>query len=491
MTTGGAPMTVATDRRLYDEEEDREPLPSWLLGGAAAVGGVGIGFAATYGLAFGIGAAVVVALGLWLATRLETCMLILAGAVPALSGLRRGFPVPSLRAGEALLVAAGGLILVLGRRSQRARWSTFEWLFFGYVAATIGLGFYALRSQTSSENSDFSTLLVPVFHFALFLAVRVLAGRPGLRERAIRVMLLSTIPVSLAAILQYFDIAGVKARLSSISDLGQFGANVDSGYVARATGPFNHWHLLAGFLMPILLLGVAVAVERAWDVISPMALTVSMTLAGVALLLTLTYTVFTGFIAGALIIGVWARKAHVMAIALALVAVAAAILFSGQLEGRIHDQFTLGSGQGGNSLLPQTVQFRFTVWQQQFLPVIEENPTFGYGAVTPSKLRWSYTESVYITMLLRGGFILLMVFGAFWLAMLVRAWTRVHDPNPGIRLAARALAASALVLIPMQAVFPYFTAPGLPHVIAVLAGLAFAPDHETASREASRLTRVA
>jgi hypothetical protein len=48
-------------------------------------------------------------------------------------------------------------------------------------------------------------------------------------------------------------------------------------------------------------------------------------------------------------------------------------------------------------------------------------------------------------------------------------------------LTARALAASALVLIPMQAIFPYFTAPGLPHVIAVLAGLAFAPNHESAS----------
>jgi O-antigen ligase len=284
-----------------------------------------------------------------------------------------------------------------------------------------------------------------------------------------------------AAILQYFNVAGVKGRLSSISDLGQFTSNIEEGYVARATGPFNHWHLLAAFLMPILLLGVAVALERAWGIISPLALTVSMGLAAVALVLTLTYTVYFGFVAGAIVIGVWARKAHIMAIVLVLVAVAAVFLFSDQLGGRAKDQFSVSGSQGRSGLLPQTVQFRLNVWEQQFLPVIEERPTTGYGAVTPSQLSWTYTESVYITMLLRGGFVLLMVFCAFWIALLVRSWTRVHDPDPGIRLTARALAASALVLIPMQAIFPYFTAPGLPHVIAVLAGLAFAPTHETAS----------
>jgi hypothetical protein len=475
-------MTIAQQgRRLYDEDDDRQQLPSWVLVAAAAAGGLGVGFAAAYGPAFGIGVAVVVAAGLWLATRLEVCTLVLCGAVPALSGLRRGFPVPQLRLGEAILLACGGLVLVLGKRSAQARWTTFEWLFLGYVAATIGLGFYALKASHITGTSDFAALLVPVFHFALYLSVRVLGGKPGMRARAIRVMLLCSIPVSVAAILQYFDVAGVKARLSSVSDLGQFAANTDQGYVARATGPFNHWHLLAGFLMPILLLGVAVALERAWEIISPLALTVSMGLAAIALVLTLTYTVFFGFVAGAIVIGVWARKAHIMAIVLVLAAVGASFAFSDQLEGRVHDQFTLGSGQGHNSFLPQTVQFRLDVWQQQFLPVIEDKPTTGYGATTPSELSWTYTESVYITMLLRGGFILLMVFCAFWLALLVRSWTRVHDPDPGIRLTARALAASALVLIPMQAIFPYFTAPGLPQVIAVLAGLAFAPNHESAS----------
>jgi hypothetical protein len=472
-------MTIASHGRLYDADEDRQQLPSWLLAAAAAVGGLGVGFAAAYGPALGITVAVVVAAGLWLATRLETCTLILVGAVPALSGLRRGFPVPQLRLGEAILLAAGGLVLVLGKRAQRSAWTTFEWLFFGYVAATIGLGFYALRSSHATGTSDFASLLVPVFHLALYLAVRVLAGRPGMRERAIKVILLSSIPVSVVSILQYFGVAGIRERLSSISDLGQFAANTQQGYVARATGPFNHWHLLAGFLMPILLLGAAVALERAWEIITPLALTVSMGLAAVALVLTLTYTVYFGFIAGAIVIGVWARKAHIIAIVLILAAVGATLAFSNQLGGRVHDQFTLGAGQGGNSIVPQTVQFRLNVWQQQFLPVIELNPATGYGATTPSQLSWTYTESVYITMLLRGGFLLLMIFCAFWIALLVRSWTRVHDPHIGVRLPARALAASALVLIPMQAVFPYFTAPGLPHVIAVLAGLAFAPTHET------------
>ena len=443
-------------------------------------GGLGVGFAAAYGPAFGLGVAVIVGVGLWLATRLETATLILCGAVPALSGLRRGFPIPQLRLGEAILLAAGGLVLVLGKRSARARWTMFEWLFFGYVAATIGLGFYAMRASNVTGNSDFASLLVPVFHLALYLAVRVLAGKPGMRTRAIRVVLLGSIPVSIASILQYFDVAGVKARLSTISDLGQFTTNVDQGYVARATGPFNHWHLLAGFCMPILLLGVAVALERAWDIISPLALTVSMGLCAVSLVLTLTYTVYFGLVAGAIVIGVWARKAHIMAVVLVLAGVAAVFLFSDQLGGRAKDQFSTGASQGQSALLPQTVQFRLNVWEQQFLPVIQDKPTTGYGAVTPSELAWTYTESVYITMLLRGGFVLLMIFCAFWIALLVRSWTRVHDPDPGVRLAARALAASALVLIPMHAIFPYFTAPGLPHVIAVLAGLAFAPTHETA-----------
>ncbi len=474
-------MSVAWPGPAFDglDQDEREPLPAWLVASSAVIGAVLVGLASGYGSGAAVGAALLVAGALWLAVRPTVCLMILVGAAAPLSGLRRGFPVPQLRAGEAAMLAAGGILVVLGRRSIHAKWAILEWLFFGYVAATIGIGFYALRQSGESASADsFGILLVPVFHLFLYLAVRVAAGRPGMRERGIRVLMLSSIPVSIISILQYFDIAGMKNRLSEYTDLGQFSTNVEQGYVARATGPFAHWHLLAGFLFPILLVAVAIALDKAWHIISPTALGVVATFGGIAMVLTLTYTAFVGLLVGTLLVGAWARKATVMAMVLMLVTVVAGFAFSEQLAGRFSDQFSGVESAGGNRFIPSTLNFRFSVWTEQFLPVILEKPTVGYGPTTPKDVTWEFTESVYITMLLRGGLILLAIFLAYWFALLARSWATRNDADPAVRIPARALTASVIVLIPMNAVFPYYTSPGLPHVLAVLAGLAFAPTHE-------------
>ena len=48
---------------------------------------------------------------------------------------------------------------------------------------------------------------------------------------------------------------------------------------------------------------------------------------------------------------------------------------------------------------------------------IEQRPLTGYGDVTPLSVRWPYTESQYVTLLMQGGLPLLLLFAALTWAM--------------------------------------------------------------------------
>jgi len=74
------------------------------------------------------------ALGLLVMQYPAHAALFLAGVVPAISGLRRGLPVPGLRPSEILIAFCGSAVLLaVANRRDRTPWQMFAWAALLYV----------------------------------------------------------------------------------------------------------------------------------------------------------------------------------------------------------------------------------------------------------------------------------------------------------------------------------------------------------------------
>jgi hypothetical protein len=190
--------------------------------------------------------------------------------------------------------------------------------------------------------------------------------------------------------------------------------------------------------------------------------------------LTLTLTIIGGLLAAAIILSLLTRRAGKFfvygGLGLGVAAFAAAPL----IGGRLADQFAQNAADGGSPYVPQTLSYRIAVWTQQYGPALHGRWAAGYGPTIPPDVTWKYTESLYITLLLRGGIPLLLAFAAFQGSLFFAARKQFVAADPTQRATARVVAAMAIVLVPMHAIFPYFTSVGLPHLVAGAAGIMLA-----------------
>jgi hypothetical protein len=126
-----------------------------------------------------------------------------------------------------------------------------------------------------------------------------------------------------------------------------------------------------------------------------------------------------------------------------------------------------------NGALPASVAYRVAVWTQEFLPTIGRNIVTGYGPELPPGAVWQYTESQYVTLLLRGGLPLLVIYA--FLSWSLFAEARHQRGRDGIdRVIGRTVEALTVILVPMLVFENYFIYPGLAELWWILAGLLFA-----------------
>ncbi len=140
------------------------------------------------------------------------------------------------------------------------------------------------------------------------------------------------------------------------------------------------------------------------------------------------------------------------------------------LAARYHQEFTTRVGQASNGIVPNTVMDRIHNWTQQYLPALAGRWVTGYGPLIPSNATWRFTDSVYVTIVLRGGLVLLGLYAAL-MAGFASVARRVTRGSRQATALAAALVALVIVLIPLQVLATYFTTSGLPEVLWILAGL--------------------
>jgi hypothetical protein len=389
--------------------------------------------------------------------------LVLVSAVPALSGLDRGMPIPGLRLSEVLIV---GIALVTALTTRSDPWRKFDWIVLAYVLGTLGLGLFDLSSRGAGLSSEaLGKLIGPLEFFLLYRTVRALARKPADRRTIVKWMLLASVPVALLALMQFANVPGTRALATSYA--GETDSLKAYHTFYRATALFAQGHLLDSYLMLIVLVSVAYLFDSRPLPLAGRTMFAILALDGLAMGATVTVTPILGVTAGILALAFWYRRLGRAALAVAVAAMCAILIFGPGVSARVSQETARSAANGGT---PSTLSFRLHVWTEQYLPVIDRHLATGYGPDLPPGSVWEFTESAYVTLLLRGGLPLLLLFGWLMWTTARHALTVEDDRRP----LARTMFVVVLLLVVMHGVDNYFFDAGLPQVWWGLAGLLFA-----------------
>lgn len=395
----------------------------------------------------------------------------LAFLVPITSGFARGLPVPGLRISEVLIVGGFGLV-VLVQRDRVVPWRPVDSATVAYAGATVVLGLFAIIFVAGSAQGIVS-LFFPLQFVMLYFAIRLATTTARERHIVLALMLAGVIPVALLAVAQQFDALGARSLVGLVTRSDFF---TSWSYVThpRATGPFDGWHPLAGYLFIPTLICVGLLLRRVRGPIPPRFIAAVGFLALGALALSQTLNVLITAIAGGITLGFLAGRSRAALEWLVVLGIVGGALFGSAVFDRIERQLDDAEQADPDSALPipGTIQYRFDVWEEQFFPSIERYWTTGYGPELPEEITWRHTESIYITLVLRGGLPLLLAF--VWLN--VELWRLARnaaqsDIDPTVLVLAQVLMVVVMLLIPMHAVYPYLTGSGMSQVLWVVAAI--------------------
>ncbi len=435
-----------------------------LLGGAAVAAAFVVAYLAVHKLDLGIAALGALALAAAVLVRPVIGGLVLVGLVPILSGMQPGVPVSHVRVSELLIGVVGLTVLVSARRVDAVAWATLDWLLLAY-----GLGWAAfaiIDAVTLGQHlsiTDWGTVFGQLQFFLIYRAVRTSLRTRAERRTAVAVLLVATIPVALLAALQTFHVGAVERFINRITG-GVAGAVLSSGSISRATGPFDNWAVLAGYLLPLLLVLLALTFAGETSRYRRTSWAVGL-VALVGLLLSEELSAIVVLVIGAVVLanqyGFGRRAMRFLGVAVVVGGIVAAPF----LAARINQEFSSSAGSGRHAGVPQTLDFRWHIWSSQYIPAIEARPLSGYGEKTPSSIEWQYPESQYIAYLMEGGLPLVALFGALSWSMLRGTRRAARSDDPFEQALGRATTVMVVALLIVNLIWPFMSNAGLPQVL--------------------------
>jgi hypothetical protein len=418
-----------------------------------------------YGIGFVLGVGLVCAVLAW--PTLGGWLLI--GLVPTLSGLEPGILIPNVRLSEALVGVIGLTVLIGTRRLAAVRWGMLEWLLLAYGILWAGLGLYDDISLGQHLSlSSWGTLIGQLQFFLLYRTVRVTLRTRQERKVGLVILLAAAVPMTILAILQEIGVGGVRTWLFTIT--GGTSA-LQTGSIIRATSLFGNWASLAGFLFPLLMVLVALALGGRLKKHALIAVLLAALLV-IGILLTAELSILFCVILGVFWLGLkYGRFLKMMR--WAAIAVVIALCVVGPVLGqRFNQQFGATAGSSRSSIQPQTVNFREQVWTQQYLPAIAKRPAVGYGVELPSTIQWQYPESQYIGVLIEGGYTLLVMFLLLMWGMFDQARRVSRSPDPFEQALGRSLVVCVFSILLLGIIWPFLSNGGFPQVLWCLFALA-------------------
>jgi hypothetical protein len=192
----------------------------------------------------------------------------------------------------------------------------------------------------------------------------------------------------------------------------------------------------------------------------------------VALVETLSLAPIIALVAGVAVLGIWFKGVTRVMAGLAVVIIAALLVFGARLDARFTREYGRAPGTQGSALVPQTIQHRYDLWTGELIPALKGHVLTGYGpALPPQFANFPYTESLYINLLYRGGVVLLVIFFALAAAMLAAGMRARSDRDPLQTALGPAVVVGTMALLVIGLIESYFTDDGPPQVLWMLLGL--------------------
>jgi hypothetical protein len=475
-----APATVAPDgiSRPLDRLIVPKKLPPLVDAVFVVLACLVTGAAAVLLPAAGPVAVLALGVGYFLLRRPVLTLFLVVAVVPATNGLRRGLPIPGMRLSEALIVV--GALAFLANPPRRApKWTAVDRTAFAYVVVAVVFGIVNLARRGIDPLPSLPLILATAQFFLLYRIVVGGAATSRLRAVSLRVLLLASLPVSLLGIAQGMLRGALHQFLIGLTATDVFDP---LGYepTFRITSVFAIWHGLAGYLAVQIFLCVALLLAGDRRVLSAPWLLIVLTTAVGALALTISITPTAAVAVGVVLLGFWYRRGILVLALLAAVSGAGFALFRDRILDRASQQAPDAAlAASVPSWLPQTAQFRVYVWEEQFVPSMSGRWITGFGGYgydLPPNVTWQFTESDYITLLLRGGWGLMLLYVALVLMIIAYGWKCQKAVDGVDRAIVRVTVVITALLLVLSFIWPYFTSGGLAQPLWLMWGLTMAVD---------------
>jgi O-antigen ligase len=244
--------------------------------------------------------------------------------------------------------------------------------------------------------------------------------------------------------------------------------------VARVTGPFSHAQPASAFFFLLVCVAAAVCLSDRDNIRHRSVAWAVLAISTLALMATFTMGPILSVLVAVSLVAFWRRKLRVVSLWFIVACLAGALAFSGPITGRINQQFERDPSAAGSALVPQTLTYRYGIWTDQYFPALHGRLLTGYGPDIPPEITWRYTESLYISLALRGGIPLLILYAAFVLTLAAEAYRAMRELEGIERSLAQALLAALILLLPMQVIQAYFIQAGPGHLVWALGALVIA-----------------
>jgi hypothetical protein len=342
-------------------------------------------------------------------------------------------------------------------------------------------------------------LLGPLQYLVLYRAIVTILRTADQQRRALRWLIALSSVVSLSAIGQQLAVPGFRGVLATLTGANLYGTNPTSGgdpltLPPRASGVFPFWHETGGYLMIVVLLITGLLLDDSQRVLARRWLFAILLVDAAALVETVTIAPIIGAIVGAIAIGLWYRRSRVVLLSVVAAAAILGAVYFPLLQQRGNNEFSAAPGiaTSASPLLPQTLAYRITIFKTQDIPLLTGRWLTGYGPSLPGNYAFPFTESLYFTMLLRGGLILLAIYLALMWTLAQSALSAMDCAESGEQLlVARVVMVVIVLLFFIHFIEGYFVDTGPADLIWVLAALLVRPYGPFLGRSRSRYRRPA
>ena len=356
------------------------------------------------------------------------------------SGMPRGRLVPLLRPNEAAMVLVTALAvpaILFSRKRAKPALRAMDGAMLLYVVTTVlaPAAVYIIRGIELTQG-DIMALVAPAQYLLLYVVFQYLPDTDEDRRRLTLMIMISAAIVALIGLLQAARIGFVVDFLNAWYPSSHLRQALEYN---RVTSIVSGWNVFGILMMMNLLIVRATFITGVR--LSPAEKVIVWASAGLSAAALLASGSFAGIIGlgiGLLIVGRFDQQNFQRLLLLGVLLALAAVALWPIIAERLAFQY-----REGNSIVPQTLLYRFELWGTTFIPAIREYGLWGLVPDFSEAFDWGYAESQYFYLLLRSGLISLL--GHLIWTFIVVLW--LYERVIAYRGFARTISLSALAIL--------------------------------------------